>query len=52
MLKSKAPGPTPSFTELPLIRAVEIFGDKEIGKKGLLQLHLAIRRNYGVLKKP
>lgn len=35
MLKSEAPGPTPSFTELHLIRAVEIFGDKEVGRKVL-----------------
>ena len=35
LLKSKAPGPAPSFTELHLIKAVEIIGDQVVGRKVL-----------------
>lgn len=33
MLKLKAPGPTPSFTEMHLIKAMEIIGDEVVGRK-------------------
>lgn len=35
LLKSKAPGPAPSFSELHLIKAVEIIGDQVVGRKVL-----------------
>jgi len=35
ILKGKAPGPAPSFTEFHLIKAIEILGDEVVGRKVL-----------------